>query len=133
MSLHHTKDPICPSCEAKLRDVNNLLVNWFNWVKVNHPTVHVSWGYRDKMSQDEAFASGASKLEWPHSKHNHMNESNEPDALAVDLFEQVDGKAIFNPIKMAQINDESLLASYKLRWGGTFRTLGDSGHFELEE
>ena len=131
MSLHHTNDPECPLCAEKLKDVNIELVDWFKWVKKNHTSIHLSWGFRDRKSQDEAFASGASKLEWPRSKHNHMNSLNEPDSLAVDLFEQVDGKALFRPIIMAQIQDESQKAGYKLRWGGQFKTLGDSNHFEL--
>ena len=131
MVLKHTDGPSCPSCEHKLIDVNNELVNWFNWVKTNHQSVHVSWGYRGKIEQDEAYASGHSKLQYPQSKHNHKDSLNEPDSLAVDLFEQIDHKAVFDPIKMAKINDESSLASYKLRWGGEFKTSGDSGHFEL--
>lgn len=36
-------------------------------------------GYRGEKEQNEAFAKGTSKLQWPHSKHNHL------PALAVDL------------------------------------------------
>lgn len=36
-------------------------------------------GYRGEKEQNEAFAKGASKLQWPHSKHNHL------PAFAVDL------------------------------------------------
>lgn len=40
----------------------------------------VACGHRGRSDQDDAFARGASKLKWPHSKHNTY------PALAVDLW-----------------------------------------------
>lgn len=41
--------------------------------------ISVLCGFRDKKEQDEAFKNGASKLQWPKSKHNVL------PSMAVDL------------------------------------------------
>lgn len=89
--------------------------------------MHVACAYRNKEAQNIAFTQGDSKLPWPQSKHNLM------PAKALDIFQQVEGRAIFDPIFCAKLNAESRLADFPLRWGGEFKSLGDSGHFELKE
>lgn len=93
--------------------------------------MHVSWAFRDQKFQDAALASGASHLKWPTSKHNHQ-ENGAPCSLALDVFQiNEDGMAVFDPIFCARLNAASVVAGYKLRWGGEFKSLGDAGHFEL--
>lgn len=76
------------------------------------------------MAQDDAFASGASKLQWPHGKHNKL------PSLAVD----------FQPYPLPE-RTEKLWASLahiagraielgkdrglKVRWGGDWNGDGD--------
>jgi hypothetical protein len=93
--------------------------------------LHVSWAFRDEGSQNEAFKAGASKLQWPKSKHNTTQGGN-PCSEALDVF-QINGvgQAIFDPIFCARLNAASKKLGFDLRWGGEFKTLGDSGHFEL--
>lgn len=129
MSLipHHTSDPVCALCEEKLKLAHPELAKWFRDVKSRHPDVHVSWSYRDQASQQEAFEEGKSKLQFPMSAHNKT------PTLALDIFQIDDaGKPKWDPIFNAKLNEESLSLGYALRWGGNFKSLGDSDHFEIE-
>ena len=120
----------CGGCEARLKECHQYMRDWFEWVKKAHSTVHVSWGFRDEQSQNDAFASGASTLRWPLSKHNRMN-GNTPESAAIDIFEIINGVAKFDPILCAKIAEESADNGWGLRWGGTMKSLGDNNHFEL--
>jgi len=98
-------------------------------------------GHRDPKSQEEAFKSGASKLQWPDSKHN-----SEP-SMAVDI-------APYDPSAPGGVdwNDHARFgymagmmrvlakrASYRIRWGGDWdgdgevkdHTFRDLPHFEF--
>lgn len=128
MSLipHHTSDPVCPLCELKLKDAHDKLGEWFRDMKGKHPSLHISWSYRDKASQEQAVSHGASKLHYPASAHNKM------PSLALDVF-QIDesGRASFDPVFCAKLNSESQAAGYTLKWGGQWKSLGDSDHFQI--
>jgi hypothetical protein len=116
----------CPGCEERLEDAHPTLKQWFNEMKSKNHTLHCSWVFRDEASQNAAFANGDSKLNWPRSKHNKL------PAEAIDVFQiRPDGRAAFDPIFCATLNAVSIKRGYKLRWGGSFKSLGDSGHFEL--
>lgn len=126
MKIHIPEDT-CPGCEKKLEMAHVDLVNWFrNVVKPAHPDCHISWSFRDRASQDQAYAEGKSKLPWPESKHN----SN--PAEAIDLFELAsNGMACWNWKYFKQIADEAKEKALPIRWGGDFKHLGDTDHFEL--
>ncbi len=128
MSLipHHTSDLVCALCEQKLTEAHPDLVEWFKALKARHSNVHVSWSYRDKASQTQAFTSGASKLQFPQSAHNKQ------PAMALDIF-LIDetGKAVWDPVFCAKVNQESMALGYPLKWGGNWKALGDNDHFEL--
>lgn len=130
MRLHHTDDPICPLCEHKLEGAHPDLAEWYRGVKARHPDAHISWAFRGKADQNRFFADGASKAPWPLSKHNHEKDG-KPCSLALDLFQIRDGRAIFDPVFGAKVNAENQAAGLKLVWGGTFKRLGDAGHFEM--
>lgn len=135
MSKHVNEVP-CPSCDEKLLKVNNELVNWFRWVKINHPNVHIAWGWRGQLEQDAMFNAipKRSEKEWPHSKHNIEDADGKPCAEALDLFQENEhGIAFWDPAFYAKLFDESTLASYKLVWGGNFLSLRDGCHFELQK
>lgn len=114
----------CLSCEAKLKEADPFLADWFHRAKVLFPDIHVSWSFRDQAAQQLAFTSGKSKLPWPRSKHNQM------PSQAIDLF-QIDhnGHAIFDPVLMAKVFNTFPRG---VRWGGTF-AIRDNDHFELLE
>lgn len=99
-------------------------------MKEKYKSLHISCGFRSKADQDKAFRDGKSQLKWPDSKHNNQLVNGKPLSLALDLFQLVNGKAEFNKAFMNTLNKESA-ASYELRWGGEFKSLGDYCHFEL--
>lgn len=84
-------------------------------------------GHRGKAEQNAAYSRGASKLQWPHSKHN------EKPARAVDLAPW--------PTKWSKTEEFAYLAGVILatakrlginvRWGGHWNTFVDRPHFEL--
>lgn len=125
---HHTSDPVCALCEDKLALAHPDLGKWFRDLKSRHSDVHVSWSYRDELSQEQAFSDGKSKLHFPQSAHNKA------PAMALDIFQLDDqGRAKWDPIFNAKVNEESLSLGYELKWGGAYRTLGDSDHFEITD
>lgn len=131
---HHTSDPTCALCELKLTQAHPELGRWFRDVKSRHANIHISWSYRDQASQEQAFSDGASGLHYPKSAHNHTGVQGEPLSLALDVFQIDDlGRAKFDPIFCARINDENEKAGIQMLWGGTFKDLGDSGHFQLTD
>lgn len=69
--------------------------------------VTVLCGWRNQVDQDAAFKKGASKLQWPNSKHNHTTERGDPDSLAVDLAPY--------PINWADKKSFLLLRQYALQ------------------
>lgn len=128
---HHTSDNPCTLCEMKLSQAHPDLGKWFRDLKSRHENVHISWSYRDQTSQEKAFSDGASKLHYPDSAHN-KTEADAPHAMALDIFQIDDsGKAVFDPVFCAKVNQESLDLGYALKWGGQWKSLGDSDHFQL--
>lgn len=124
---HHTSDAECPLCEVKLEQAHIDLVKWFKDLKSRHPEVHVSWSHRDEASQNQAIADGTTKLKFPDSAHNKT------PALALDIFQIDDaGKAKWDPVFCAKVNQESMSLGYHLKWGGDWKSLGDNDHFQVE-
>lgn len=119
---HHTSDALCALCELKLESAHHELGTWFRDLKSRNPSVHVSWAFRDEASQEQAFTDGKTKLHFPGSAHNKT------PAMAVDIFQIDDtGKAIWDPVFCAKVAQESP----SLKWGGSWKSLGDNDHFEL--
>lgn len=89
--------------------------------------MHCSWVYRDKEEQEEAFNSGASRAHFGESKHNLL------PAQAVDIFQiNEHGSAVFDGVFCAHLNKLANQNSFDLKWGGDFKKIGDSGHFEMK-
>lgn len=98
--------------------------------------LRVLFGHRNKADQDKAFASGASKLRWPNSKHNST------PALAVDIVPLEGGQVSWDwahyhqiaPIikdEWAKMQAEGLTGAAVLTWGGDWRSFKDGPHWEL--
>lgn len=122
----HTDDSVCSGCEDRLRLGHPEIVRFYHYYKELHPDLHCSWVYRDEFMQNEAYESGASKLRFPMSKHNLT------PSQAIDLFQiNENGKAVFDPALGTNIDKDSKLSGFMMRWGGEFRSLGDYLHFEL--
>lgn len=68
-----------PNSQAKLDSCHPLLQQLAKWA-IQYYDFSVVAGYRDQLTQDRYFASGVSKVQWPHSKHNTL------PSLAFDLY-----------------------------------------------
>lgn len=77
-------------------------------------------------------ALGKSRELFPNSKHNFTIDG-QPHSLALDIFQLISGKAIFNPTFCADLYAWSLAQGYQLTWGGTFKGLHDLDHFQLQK
>ena len=97
-------------------------------------------GYRDKIDQDTAFATGRSKVRWPNSKHNTM------PSKAVDLMPTpVNFKSKSLREELCYIAGAMITIAKQegvtLRWGGDWDQDGDLEdnsfddlfHFEIKE
>jgi len=90
-------------------------------------------GHRGQEAQTKAYESGASKLQFPHSKHNIS------PSLAVDCVPYpVDWQDINRFKELASVVKEEFAAMpeaeklrYELVWGGDWKTFVDAPHFEL--
>lgn len=136
--------------EARLATVHPDLVTVCRTVIV-YMDFTIVRGWRSQHAQHAAFVSGASKLDWPHSRHNHTEPDEQgivrPCSLAVDITPyHAQGKPT---IDWLQTEDFVLLAGRMLqaadllgtpiRWGGDWNRnnetkderFRDYGHFEL--
>lgn len=149
MTLHHTSDETCPLCIEKLKRAHLYLVQWFSVLKRKYPNIHVSRSWSDQAEQDGFYAKGrkqnpdgswaivtprevVTELRWPFSAHNHTDRSGMPQSMALDLFQlDEDGVARWVPLFFAKVNAENEKAGEPLQWGGKFKSLGDSCHFQF--
>lgn len=85
-------------------------------------------GYRDLKAQNEAYAKGFSKVDFPNSKHNAF------PSLAVDVAPYpIDWNNLDRFNKLAEVVKEKANAlGIKVKWGAEFKTLKDYPHWELE-
>jgi len=128
---HHDPGPTCPSCEKKLEEAHPYMASWFHDIKKDIPMIHISWSYRDGPSQELAFKQGKTKLHFPLSKHNFIK-IGKPCSLALDLFVlSVEGIAQFPQLTYAKINAYNESKSLPINWGGKWKSIGDSDHFEF--
>lgn len=122
----------CPSCDFKLESAHIDLQGWFSLVKMNFPRAHISWSWRGEQDQEQAYADHRTKLHFPNSPHNHL-EDGKPCSLALDLFVlSEDHTALFPPTFYAAVNEMNKVNGRKIVWGGSFSSLGDFDHFQLE-
>ncbi|KHK00777.1 cell wall hydrolase [Desulfovibrio sp. TomC] len=88
----------------------------------------VTEGFRGREAQEEAYANGFSKARWGKSPHNH-----EP-SLALDVVPYPvdwDDVAKFKAIAAAFKQAAGELGVV-LRWGGDFKSILDTPHFEID-
>lgn len=134
MTKHTNNIGPCPACDSKLLQAHPLLVEWFNnKVKPAHQDCHISWSYRGKADQEQAFLDGKSKLHFPLSMHNKSDDSGNPCAMAIDFFElDYNGLARWAWAYFRTIAEEADKAGDPIVWGGTWAHLSDSDHFQLK-
>ena len=99
-------------------------------VRQKMPSAHIAWAFRGEKDQNDAFKRGASKLQFPKSKHNTMKEGR-PCSEAVDFFELKDGKASWDKAFFQKIADDN--SSPVIAWGGNWVTFKDYPHFQISK
>lgn len=133
--MKHTNDTsTCDLCEEKLKQAHPEMAEWYRTqVKPKYPDAHISWTYRDQVSQNQAHAEGKSKLSYPLSAHNKSDDQGNPCALAIDLFQLCsNGMASWDWKYFKQIADDMKAYNTNMIWGGDFKTIGDADHMELK-
>lgn len=109
------------TCRRELQDVMN--------EAIKHYDFSVIYGFRGQKDQDDAVAAGNSRLPWPMSRHNRW------PSEAVDIAPY--------PINWENEKEFYYLAGFimgiaamkgiKLKWGGRWKNLVDTPHFELDD
>lgn len=140
MRVKHTPGETCPKCDQLLEQGHPDLRYWFYEVKghvdeLGHQPfidVHTSCVFRDEIQQNQAVGDGKSRLKWPFSKHNNLKKG-QPYALAMDLFQIIDGVGKWSPGFFARIADYLHERSAPITWGGSWRHFADGPHFELDQ
>ena len=98
-------------------------------------------GYRDKINQEKAFASGNTQLHWPHGKHNSQpSMAVDATKYPIDFNDRV-GNCYFAGYVMgiSEMLFQQGKITHKIRWGGDFNQNNevkdgkfiDIAHFEL--
>lgn len=115
----------CPACQEKLKQADDRLANWALLLRASIPELHISWSYRDELSQTKAFKSGHSKLQWPDSKHNTL------PSQALDFFQiDANGVAYWQPRWLASALGPAAKAAGFV-YGGDWVRFKDFSHVEL--
>jgi peptidoglycan L-alanyl-D-glutamate endopeptidase CwlK len=94
-------------------------------IKVFH--FQVICGHRGKREQDEAYATGKSKVRFPNSKHN-KRPSHAFDATPVPL--DWSNKKSFDAMGRA-FKAAAQRVGVSIKWGGDFKNFYDGPHIEL--
>lgn len=129
---HSLTDSVCSGCEFKLQNTHPLLGQWFRTlIKPRFQDAHISCSDRNQADQMKAFNGGFSKLPWPRSKHNHLDEKGLPCSLALDLFQLTPSGAKFPYQWYLDIIKEVEARGDAIRCGGRFAKFKDYPHFEL--
>lgn len=113
------------------------------WAVIPHFDLTVIHSFRDKELQNELFATGASKSQWPYSKHNiNAAGRHEPGSIAIDVAPWNSGIDWKNTHAFAALAGMLIQAGaergVEIGWGGdwdrddvimTDQTFQDLGHF----
>lgn len=130
---HHAAGPQCPLCDEKLVQAHPAIAAWFRNVKTRFINAHISWAYRNAHDQNEFFRLKKTLVQYPNSKHNRTL-NGLPCSAALDLFLlDEDGNDRYPPMFYAKVNSDNEREKLPIRWGGTFKSIGDATHFELKE
>ena len=107
------------SCHADLQRLVEMVAEDF--------PILVICGHRNKADQDAAFAAKASKLKWPHSRHNTSpSEAVDLAPLPLNWNEKKAFKALATLVKAAADK-----LGVEIEWGGDW-AFYDGGHFQLK-
>lgn len=130
MRIRHSNDPVCTRCNKIMEEADSDLVYWFFIMRSEFIDLHVSCAWRGEHDQNFYFKTGKSKVQWPNSKHNVM-ENGSPCSKAIDVFRLKNGMAEFRFEYYKQVSDFLKSQNAPILWGGDFKKFKDGPHFEL--
>ena len=120
------------TCDPRLQEIMNELIKIMD--------VSIVCGHRTKKEQDEAYAKGNSKIQYPNSNHNALPSD------AVDVAPYINGGIPWNKAKYFYLMAGAIKAiaqekCINIRWGGDWDRDGDLDdqefndlvHFELKD
>lgn len=129
---HSNNNVICQKCEDFLSYADPCIAEWFRQLRTRFSQVHIACSFRNEKDQSIAYNTNRSKLQWPNSKHNFMVDG-KPCSKALDLFQLTEeGIAKFDPGFYNRIAQSCADHKDSIRWGGTFKSIHDTDHFELK-
>lgn len=111
------------TCHADIRKVLHKAI------RISNSDFMVVCGHRTEREQEEAYRKGASKLQYPDSKHNKI------PSLAVDVCPW-EGGLMWGEYELwchvvGAIMEGASNLNIKLKWGGNWISFVDMPHFEL--
>jgi len=109
------------TCDPRLQEIMDEAIKQIDF--------SVLCGYRSETEQNQAFASGNSKLKYPQSKHNSM------PSKAVDIAPwPIDWNDLGRFRKLAEtVKSIAAERGIDIEWGGDWTSFQDMPHFELVE
>lgn len=132
LMTHHDESDPCPRCTELLAMAHGTIAAWFLTIKKKYPDMHVAKSYRGRDEQEEDYRLGESKEHFPNSRHNTVDPFyGNPCSQALDLFQQVNGQYELNESIMRMIDSNNKYDGLPFTWGGNFRDLHDTDHFEM--
>jgi peptidoglycan L-alanyl-D-glutamate endopeptidase CwlK len=118
-SFSQTSKDRLATCHPKLQEVLNEVIKYYD--------ITIACGHRGQEEQDEAYATGKSKLQYPESDHN------EEPSMAADVW--------MYPVDWDNTNEWYYMAGIvkgiawtkgvELEWGGSYESFFDGPHFSL--
>ena len=112
------------SCDKRLQDMANMMLARSDF------DLTITCGFRGEQEQNDAFLRGASKAKFGQSKHNTM------PSQAIDICPYPINWDT-NDRRWQEMALNAMWCAGKLginiTWGGSFKSLKDLPHFQLEE
>lgn len=113
------------TCDKRLQDMANMMLSRSEF------DLTITDGYRDETAQNWAYVNGKSKAKFGQSKHN-VFPSKAIDICPYPIPKDWDP----NDRKWQEMALNAMWCAGKLnipiKWGGTFKTIRDFPHFEIE-
>ena len=133
-SVHHSADPICPKCEITLMWAHPEFIPVWKAIKTKFLDAHISWTYRDKDSQEEAFKERKSNAHFPNSPHNKTDAKGNKCSHAIDLFQITSEhpEGLWKEEWFEEIATYIVALFPFVFWGGKFKSIHDGDHYEIE-
>lgn len=123
----HLNNGSCEKCETIINaypGFNSILYTWFKGFQRLKPEAHIAYAGRGKADQEQAYNTGHSKAHFGQSAHNYN--------MALDLFKLTLEGASWDAEWYKQAVAPHVALNHALKWGGTFKSIVDLPHVEID-